>query len=550
MAPHRAVTLSIFALLLAISTLGSLPSGMGAPSPQVLSAPTGLASVAPHSMTQLNLSWTNPGGTLTNDTVYASVTGSCSGMAGHSTSGPVSSFHLTGLAPNTVYCVAVGAWDADGQGHLAWGNFTTLPGPVNGVHPISATTSTVTLAWSNGGGTVAIVNVTLFYHAATCTSWSVLSAGSGLTVDSLTGLASGTKYCVAICAWNSVGMTTLCGWANVSTQGAGPTNLVTSSPFSDQIHLTWVNPSGIVINDTVRFAPTCSAWTVVSAGVISSYTIAGLVATAKYCVSVQAWNNDGSVGVVYANQTTVPLSVGTITVSTVTPTGLTLKWANPGGAITNVSLWYVPLSCFGPVSLRVSLGNVTLTSVTGLGKGLLYCFILANWNAGGGSNTSATSVQTPNQLPLGNPTGLAVVTQDSFSITLSWSNPTGQLSNNTLWYGPNCSATIHPVGTGSAVTSFRLLGLAPVTNYCMKVQAWNNTFNSSLSAGIFGSTGGLNGIPTGCSGGTCTNISVGGQTFQIGPAAVVIGFGLIVAGVIAATVVLIDTDHVPRRKKK
>lgn len=544
---------------LALIILSLVVQGVAAGSPAPLSgpaAPSSLASAAPLSSIVLRLTWTNPvGPAILNNTVYFSPDGGCqdSLWTGISTGGAATRYNLTGLVPDTKYCVAVTAWSSGGQSATAdWGNFTTLPGPVQSLRVTASTTSSISMTWFNGGGTAPLVNSTVF-HATSCSSFTGTSVGSAVTSYSLSGLAPATKYCIVVCVWNSAGMSPACAWGNFSTAAGTPTNLVASSPYPSQITLTWSNPSGITVNDTIRYGTTCGPWSVISVGApVTTFTIGGLAAASSYCVSVQSWSNQFSTGVVYANQTTVPFGASGIVLSRVVPSGATVTWTNPAESLSNVSLTWGVGTC-STAYARISVGVVSTYALTGLARGVLFCLSVITWTAGGGGNATTAFLQTPKQLPFAAPTGLHAVTQDAFSVTLGWTNPAVPLSNETIWYGASCSALVNPVSTNGPVSQFRVLGLMVTTNYCWAVQAWNTTgFNSSLSAPIYASTGAYTVGPA-CNLPAClSQTNNGSGNPASGLSTVYIVIAVVVAATIGLTVYAVEvgTNWGRRRRKE
>ncbi|MGP8073376.1 MAG: fibronectin type III domain-containing protein [Thermoplasmata archaeon] len=87
--------------------------------------------------TTLTLAWSNPStGGLLNNTIYYGST--CGALAfSRSTGGVVSAYNLTGLSPNTTYCVAVQVWNATGGSPFSPG----LTGATGGVYPATYTVS-------------------------------------------------------------------------------------------------------------------------------------------------------------------------------------------------------------------------------------------------------------------------------------------------------------------------------------------------------------------------------------------------------------------------
>jgi hypothetical protein len=117
-------------------------------------APTGLSATAP-TTSSVTLAWTNPAGTLVNDTIYYSAT--CSGpWTGQSTDGVATTATVSGLLAGTNYCFYVTAWNSNGQGTPS-GTLTVVPVYNN-------STSVPTWAWAVIG---VLVVLTLVFLATT-----------------------------------------------------------------------------------------------------------------------------------------------------------------------------------------------------------------------------------------------------------------------------------------------------------------------------------------------------------------------------------------------
>ncbi|MGD0589115.1 MAG: fibronectin type III domain-containing protein [Thermoplasmata archaeon] len=121
-----------------------------------LAAPTGL-SVTADTTSSATLAWTNPAGTLVNDTLYYSATCS-SPWSGQSTNGVASTATVSGLSAGTNYCFYVTAWNSNGQGAPS-GTLTVVP-----VTQSNSSTSVPTWAW---GVISVLVVLTLVFLATT-----------------------------------------------------------------------------------------------------------------------------------------------------------------------------------------------------------------------------------------------------------------------------------------------------------------------------------------------------------------------------------------------
>ena len=119
-------------------------------------APTGLSATA-GTNSSVTLTWTNPAGTLVNDTIYYAAT--CSGpWTGQSTNGVATTATVSGLLAGTNYCFYVTAWNANGQGTPS-GTLTVVSVQVH-----NTSTSVPTWAWAVMG---VLVVLTLVFLATT-----------------------------------------------------------------------------------------------------------------------------------------------------------------------------------------------------------------------------------------------------------------------------------------------------------------------------------------------------------------------------------------------
>jgi hypothetical protein len=272
-------------------TVGSVPA-----------APTGLAATAETSST-VSLSWTNPGGGgLVNDTIWVG-TGCGSWNWTNSTKGVTTSFTVPYLGSGTPFCFAVQAYNGTGGSPLsapvvAATSGALVPAAPTGIGVTGFTTSSVSLSWTNpaGGG---LVNDTVWVGTG-CGSWSWTNSTKGATTSfTVPYLGSGTPFCFAVQAYNGTGGSPLSAPVVVATSGAlvpaAPTGIGVTGFTTSSVSLSWTNPGGGgLVNDTVWYSTSCGPIsTPLSVGVVTSYTVTGLSAGTRYCLSIQAFNSTG-----------------------------------------------------------------------------------------------------------------------------------------------------------------------------------------------------------------------------------------------------------------
>jgi Fibronectin type III domain len=178
----------------------------------VPSAPSSLRSIGA-SASSISLSWTNPSGIITDDSVEQWTGTSCSAGIPESVDlgGNDSSFTWGGLASNGYYSFEVAAATAAGFGPESYcvsANTSGLQHPPTSLVVSAVTPTTITWSWVQS--TIAEVsNDTLYlYGSSGCTALiddaSTNGAATSVTVDSLT---PSTSYYAAVTAWNASGQT-------------------------------------------------------------------------------------------------------------------------------------------------------------------------------------------------------------------------------------------------------------------------------------------------------------------------------------------------------
>jgi hypothetical protein len=365
-------------------------------------APTGLSEtgVTP---TTISLSWTQSPGVVLNNTIeYAT---SCSGPFTHkSTSGPATSFTLTGLVHSTTYCIGAQSWNSTGGSSFSTTiNVTTegiVPGAPTSLSTPTQTSSSITLDWTNpsGGG---LINNTVAYSTSASGPWTYLSTSGAVTSKVVSGLAAGTRYFLKCAAWNSTGEGPYSSTVNDTTLGnapsppPAPTGLYASAVTNNSIAWNWTastgthlsqqdlylfNGSGCVGTFT-EFSPATSA---------VSYATTSLKAGTLYSAYLTVTNASGTSAdsnCASATTATTVISPFILLLGAESSTSsVELTWTAPSGIIIVNYTLYIGV-IYGTYSQNFSEGTVLEVNVTGLATDQLYYFQIDSW-------TSAT-VQGP-----------------------------------------------------------------------------------------------------------------------------------------------------------
>jgi hypothetical protein len=275
-------------------------------------APTGLviSGIGYHRATA---TWTNPSGTVLNDTAYlCNTTATCPAtLWANSTSGPATTFTWIGLAIDHTYGVAISAWNSTGQSAKVWTNFTTLSYPTPAaptaltVEPYSSNPTTdLELTWTNPStGGLVDDNTSAWIGATSCAGMpSTESQGPATNVSELSiwyGLTPQTPYSFEVAVNNSTGWSQHTACVTNWTTPLAPTGLMNTTLSFTSIDLSWTNPgSGVgLVNDTVYWevGSSCSGTNSANSttGAASSYFLMDLPAGTTLAISVTAWDQGG-----------------------------------------------------------------------------------------------------------------------------------------------------------------------------------------------------------------------------------------------------------------
>ena len=494
----------------------------------VPSAPTALAAVM--TTTTAALTWTDfdsqaPGWITAAEVYDATYSGSCgtfSAIAAAVT--PFTSYMVTGLTSGTNYCFEV--TDSNSTGASVDSSSiigVTLHAPLapTGLTATAQPDSTtqINLRWNLDTGTLS--NQTI--HESTTSTCTTTNQGTFVNVADVlattytfTSLTAGTVYYFSAQAWNATGegAWAACVSATTNSNPSAPTGLAATVETEFAVTLTWTNPSGgTPQNDTIYWAAasSCSSFApnmAISLGVASTGTASGLTPATEYCFEVSLWSAAGtqseSSGLLVTTLTGVPNAVTLFQSTSQTATTLTFTWSNPtpsSGTLVNATLFYgasCGVSVYGAAgnpgtwTSNLNVGSAATTAtITGLTVNTQYCANVALWTQGGqGNQTISVSATTLNAVP-GAVTGLTYSSASHSSVTLTWSQPSGIIVNDTLAYGTTsaCAGTLIFISMGITISS-DIGSLASATTYYWKVAASTNGGLGQFSSCVTGATQG------------------------------------------------------------
>jgi len=300
--------------------------------------------------TTMALAWSVPstGGAAASYILQQRPTGSGSYVT--VASPPGTSASLTGLTAATGYDFQVAAVNATGTGPFSPVLVNALtsatlaaPGAVTGLALSASTASSITLGWTESGGTPSTRTVT---QRTPSGSGSYVAAAGTFTATggAVTGLAAGTAYDFQVVESNATGTSAASTLLNVTTAAApavpnAVTALAAGTATSTTIPLTWTESGGAPTTRTVtQRTPAGSGSYVASAGTFGATggTVTGLVASSAYDFQVVESNATGtSAATALLNTSTAAAAAQSILVNTVA-TPATNSFYPASGTYANV----------------------------------------------------------------------------------------------------------------------------------------------------------------------------------------------------------------------
>ena len=271
-----------------------------------------------------------------------------------------------------------------------------------------------------------------------------------------------------------------------------PTSLSVKRMVTSAI-LTWGNPSGTLTNDTVYVGTSNGVWTQkISAGVVTSYTVTGLLNGTEYWYSVSAWNSfgDSNLAVSINDSQRAPA----LSIKIVNSSSVSIKFGPVSFAVFNDTV-KIRKGCSSLFGSFDSGNNDSYVNVSGLSE-TSYCVVGSVWSYGGASqfslplNFSLASLANNTKAPV-----LEANQEGTTFISLKWSEVPGTVMNYTIYYGFTCSFG-NAISAGN-VTTYTVTGLVSGHGYCFAVQGWLDPaptpLSNTVSTATFSSSNG--GIP-------------------------------------------------------
>jgi hypothetical protein len=279
------------------------------------------------------------------------------------------------------------------NGHTGSGPFTWITTPAVPATPsLTAGLRQIAVAWA---AVPSAATYTVRYGTSSGSLGTVVSGLTG-TATTLSGLADGQTYFVAVQAGNHVGTSALGATSSAATAPPAPSGL-TAVVAAGRITLDW-SSAALASTYTIRYGISGGALSSVINGITATdRTISGLVNGTAYDLTVEGVNAAGS-GDATASVTATPL---TAVAAPAVPGGLAavagdgrvqVTWGGVSGA-TSYSITYGA----GPGALTSSQNGISdlHATIAGLVNGTTYWFAVSASNAIGASAASAAVSATP-----------------------------------------------------------------------------------------------------------------------------------------------------------
>ena len=427
----------------------------------------------------------------------------------------------TGLSGNTQYRSYIRGVNAGGNG--AWSavlTVTTLATPVTAPPRVEnfqltgTTLNSLTFSWDAAPGAT---GYDLFLSRATETT-----PGSGIfqfttptlqtiptvadittTTYTRTGLTANTSYGVYVRAKNSAGtgvwtLRLLSTTAAPPTAPATPANFASSSKSATQITYSWTasaNADGydLYLTDGVlREVPTAETTPTVSVGAVTTHTVTSLTGNTEYWAYIRAKNRgvlsnwSGLLRVTTDNSTdTPPVAVDNFLLVSSSSNSVNLSWTASAGA-TGYDLYFTT-SATAPTAQtapRVTLGNVTTYTQSGLTPSTRYAIYIRAKNAGGNSAWSSPALYAGTSAA-GAPASPTALTTSATrtAVTVNWTAATGATGYD-IFLGTSGTApqeSTVPTASVAGVTTYTTTYSSRVgttANYGISVRAKNGNGTS------------------------------------------------------------------------
>lgn len=467
------------------SVAGAPPSNV-VTATSLLPAPGGVTATATSS-TRADLSW-SPVNQVTGYVVQRSIDGTnfsnpvTFGSQGSPATSGTSYADLTVAAPSTYYYRVAAVNPVAQSPYSAPFAQATIPFAVPSPFSATATSTTsVQLSWGSVAGTNGYY---LQRSTDNGTTYTNLTFASGTSFSDTSGLSAGGTVLYKIAggfgAISGPYSNPVAAYLPLPTPAAPSVN--TGSLFNQGIQVTWTSVAGAtsyVLYRSQDFGSTFTKIGSVTGTLFNDYFVSQgptyvykIQAVSAYAVSALSGQSPGT-----ALSGGQPGNPGKPTLTALSPTSVQLTWAACSGSCGGVPGIY--RSTDGVNFAFVAQVSSSPYTDSGLTPATTYTYFIENVNPSNQPRSFPSPTNSITLPQLQPPTNLAVATQSSSLVTLTWTAPAGGSSTNVL-YAPDGS-TWNLLGTVTG-TSYTDSAAKPGQLAYYSVQALAGSFTSAQSS--------------------------------------------------------------------
>lgn len=443
--------------------------------------------------------------------------------------GNVAHFEIVGLNANTRYFARLKAHDAAGNtsdfSASVWGETppdVESPTPPTETRLEVVSDSALTLTWTastdNGGVTDYLVDLSTDPGFSSFVEGNQDRNVGDVTSVLLSTLNSSTTYFARVRARDAVGNVSLPSGTAIgktlpeTKPPSAPSNPQLTTVSSMQLNLTWtasidnvgVTGYSIDLSNRLDFSTFVPGFENKEVGNVTNFRIQGLIPSRRYYARIRARDAVGNISSfspssqamtmdVDGTEPTVPRQIKLIPISS---SQLTLSW-DPSSDNVGVTGYIVDVSTNPMFGIRIpeyenrDVGNVNRVDITGLQPSTVYyAWVRAYDEAGNTSHVyeravARTQVLDPSDIiapvPPSNPT-LKAVSLSALSLEWEASDDVDVLGYSVdVSLTPSFSTFLEGYRDRKLlnVTRLEMFGLAPATNYCVRLRSYDGGGNIS-----------------------------------------------------------------------
>lgn len=454
----------------------------------------------------VTISWNKPEGNYTKALVLCTKVVGSSGTTFKSyetESADITSHTFTDLTYGNMYVFRIYAFDSENQKSASSSSVSTfvLPEPVTSLRVEPQSTSQIKLIWTNPSSTSTESSYTgyrIYYKPKSRETWDgPCAVGPSYTSGNISGLNMGTEYDFIIKRYSQFRTNMIFESTEVTASGAtkagSVNNLKTDSISTTSIDLSWENLAAENYDSLLveyKASSDTSYTSIPLTKGTEEYTAENLKAGTTYTFNIYAVysGNKGTASELICD--TKPNSVTNLqndTSYTKTTSSIRVKWSYPTSGKINGTKIYYSTSNTTPdenTPYVVISKGYSYATITGLTAGTNYYITAVSLSEAQEQESAITSIQLATKTAtVTNLTTSQTVNGNYRNISLSWSEPSGNYTNYTVYYGTSNPPTLtKTVAKGTNTCS--LTSLTAGQRYYIYVRTNNTTTSEPADTGI------------------------------------------------------------------